>query len=217
MDGRLTARGVLDAEVIVGKVAFDIPGPLAIGPAILERGLQMVIAATVERGGASIDLRAILGCDVNDAGGLEPELRRERPINQAHALDKPAVEFHAEPGDPLGKQDAVNPELEVVMLAADVELAERILGDTRGAQDGLVYGGVVALGLDLDLAGGDGVGGGAEAWDDGIAGFVEFLDDIDLRHQLGGAGNLGGEGVLGAGCAGMEGEESGGGEEGVEK
>jgi len=94
-----------NAEGIVGKVAFEIIGPLSIESAILERGFQVAVAARHRRKGRRHSIPRHPCRDVNDAGSLESKLRGKRPINQAHAVDKAAVEFHPESCNSLGKQD----------------------------------------------------------------------------------------------------------------
>ena len=48
MDGVVRVGGILDAEGIVGIIAFQIPRPFAIGAAVLDGGLHVAVAAAVE-------------------------------------------------------------------------------------------------------------------------------------------------------------------------
>ena len=68
------------------------------------------------------------------------------------------IERLAEHADALGKDDAVQAVLQAVVLAADVQLSEGVLGDTRRLQDDLVQQGVVAAGQWPRCACVDGVG-----------------------------------------------------------
>ena len=71
------------------------------------------------------------------------------------------------------------------MLPADVKLAEGILRDAGKAQDGLVKPGVFALRLLAETIRPDSVTRGAEARDDLLARYVEFLagDDDAVRGR----------------------------------
>src|SRR5271166_929075 len=116
MDGGGAGGGILDAERVMGEIAFDVPDPFALAAAVLEGGFHVAVAPTVERDRAAGIAGAILCLDVNDPGGLEAELRRQRPIDQLEAADKTAVQLKAESGDPLRQQDAIEAELQVVVL-----------------------------------------------------------------------------------------------------
>ena len=59
----------------------------------------------------------------------------------------------AEHAQALGQDDAVQAELQAVVLAADVDLAVGILGDARRLQDDLVERRVLAAGQRLDAPG----------------------------------------------------------------
>ena len=67
--------------------------------------------------------------------------------------------------------------LQIGVVAADMDLAERILRDTRGLQQQLVQRLIVALRLGLDRGPAEIINGGAEAGLDLLACDVELLGD----------------------------------------
>ena len=69
----------------------------------------------------------------------------------------------AEDVDPLGQDDAVEAELQIGVVAADMQLAERILGDARRLQQQSVERLIVALRLRFDRLPAEIVDAGAEA------------------------------------------------------
>ena len=94
-------------------------------------------------------------------------------------------EFLAEPGDSFRQQDIIDAVLQISVLSAQVKLAEGILGDARKAQNRLVKGSILALGLLCEAIGPHGVTRGAEARDDLFARNVELLagDDDAVRRR----------------------------------
>jgi hypothetical protein len=93
-----------------------------------------------------------------------------------------------EHADTFGQDDAVEAVLQIIVIAANVKLAERILGDIRCLQDHLVEQRVVAAGRGGDGRVIDGVGGGAGLGLNAGALLVEQFRGHHHRRQCGIAG-----------------------------
>ena len=101
---RVEGRGrVLDplgvVQILAGGVIIDLADPAALFGARLKRRLLAAIqrerAARIERPG--------LGLDVDDAGGAQAVLRRQRAGDQRHRIGEPRLQRLAEDVDPLGQ------------------------------------------------------------------------------------------------------------------
>ena len=66
--------------------------------------------------------------NVNHPGGVESILGGQRTGDERNAAEKAGIEFLTEAGDAFRNQDIVDAVLEIGVLAADMELAERIFG-----------------------------------------------------------------------------------------
>ncbi len=101
-------------------------------------------------------------------------------------MRQPGFERLAEDIDPLRELHAVDAELQIGVVAADMDLAERILSDAGRLQQHLVERGVVALSLGFDRLPIELIDRRAEAWLDLAASEIERLgDDIDLKLGAG--------------------------------
>ena len=79
-----------------------------------------------------------LGVNIDNAAGSKTELSRKRTSDQVDAFYQMGIDFLAEPSDPFGNQDVINPKLEVGMFIADMELSKRVLRYARGPEDDLI-------------------------------------------------------------------------------
>ena len=189
---RVEARGgVLDADGVVEVVASNEIIDLADTPAIFEARLQPAPATAVHRDRAAGFERAGLGLDVDDAGGAEAVLRRQRAGDQRHRVGEASLQRLAEDVDPLRQLHPVDTELQVPVVATDMKLTERILSDAGCLQQQLIGWRVVALRLGLNIGALQLVDGSAEAWLDFAAGQVECPGNdiefqIDVRPDRGG-------------------------------
>jgi hypothetical protein len=124
-----------------------------------------------------------LGLDVDDAGGAEAVLRRQRAGDQRDRIGQPGLQRLAEDIDSLGQLHAVDAELQVRVVAAHVELPERILSDSGSLQQQLVERCVVTLRLGVDRVAAEFVDAGAEARLDLATRDIELLgDDVEIER-----------------------------------
>ncbi len=90
----------------------------------------------------------------------------------------------AEDVDPLGQDYPVQAKLQIGVIAADMELAKRILGYARGLEQQPVERLIVALWLRFDRLSAEIIDAGAEARLDVLSGNVELLsDDIEVERD----------------------------------
>src|SRR4029077_7353090 len=106
------------------------------------------------------------GVDVDYAGVAKTELRRQRARDERDVIGETRFEFLAETRNAFRQEHVVDAVFQVGVLAADVQLPERILRHAGKAQDGLVERRVFALGLRIQAVGTDRITRGAEARDD---------------------------------------------------
>ncbi len=109
--------------------------------------------------------------------------RGSAPVIRLNRGDEPRVQGLAEDADAFRQDDAVEPILQAVVLAANVELAERILRHFGRLHDDLVEQGVVAARGRRDGGGIDGVGGRAGLGLDVGTALVQVLSGHDDRRQ----------------------------------
>ena len=129
---------VLEAEDVLvfaaGKEIFGIAGLAA----IFERRCYRAAAAAIDPDGALLGICGeVFRGDVEDGGVMKPVLGRKRACNERHASDEARFEILGEPGDAIGKNNAVDAELHIGMLVAHVIIAARcrILGNARELGD----------------------------------------------------------------------------------
>ena len=95
------------------------------GAAIFEARLDGAAAAAVEADAAGIVEGIGAGGDVDQADRAHAELGRQRAGDQRDGADQAGVQDAAEAGDAVGQHDAVDAELQVGVIVADVEEAAR--------------------------------------------------------------------------------------------
>jgi hypothetical protein len=109
------------------------------------RRLYPTVLTAIER-----DRKAGIGAsgpdlDVNDAGGLETVLRRQRAGDQRHRIGEARGDRLAEDRKALGQLHAVQSVLHVGVVAPQMDLTETILRDAGRLQQHLIERGIVAL------------------------------------------------------------------------
>ena len=126
--------------------------------------------------------------DVDDAGGAVAVLSRQGAGQHVDAIGQAGVERLAEAADRLGDHDAIEPVLQVRVVASHVELAVRVADDARRAQQRLVQRRGVAERQLRDVGAIEAVDRAAGFGRQGVARIVETLArafDLDAL-QLGG-------------------------------
>src|ERR1700730_7872693 len=121
-----------------------------------------------------------LGLDVQHASGKKSILRRQGAGKERNTAGKAGFERLSEHRKPLRQLHAVDPELHIGMLAADMDLTETVLRDAGHLQQDLVQRRVFTLRDGLQRLGAEIIGAGTKARLNLQAGGVEFLrDDLD--------------------------------------
>ncbi len=146
------------------------------------------MAAAIDRQIAAGREHAGLSLDVDDAGGAQAVLGGQRAGDQLQRADEARIEGLAEHRDAFGDDDAVEAVLQAVVLAAGLQLAERILRHAGRLERDLVQQVVVAAGVVVDGGGGKRVGGGAGLRLDADAGGVEPGGGDDHGFDVSGVG-----------------------------
>ena len=114
----------------------------------------------------------------------KPYCAGRAPVINATELASRVCKRLAEDVDPLRQLNPVDAELQIGVVAADMDLAERILGNAGRLQQQLVQRLIVALRLGLDRLPAEIVDGGAEAGLDLLARDVELLGDhLEVERQ----------------------------------
>jgi len=126
----------------------DVGREVAAGLAQLEARVEGVLGAAVEIDVAAFE--AVLGDDVDDAGGAQAVLRRQCPGVEGDALGQARIEHLAEAAGAVGQDDAVDAVLDIVVIAADVQLALLVVGHARRLQQHMIEGRMVAFRQLLD-------------------------------------------------------------------
>src|SRR5581483_5009130 len=98
---------------------------IADGAAIIEARLDGAAAAAVIADAAGIIENVIARGDVDEPGGAHAVFGRQRAGHKRNGTDKAGVENAAEAGDAVGQHDAVDAELRIGMIIADVERTAR--------------------------------------------------------------------------------------------
>ncbi len=159
---RMAAIRQFDAQRIGLVVAGDKIIEVARRAAIVEARFKLVVAAAIHGNMTARVEQTGLGLDVDHAAGVEPVFRGQCARDQFDRGCQPGVERLAEDADALGKDDSVDPELEGIVLAADMQLPERILHNAWHLQHDLIEQRVVAAGGVFNILGGDRIGRCAE-------------------------------------------------------
>ena len=124
VDRTIAVGRVFDAEIAGEAAAVEEIFGVAAAPAVFEARRQGAETAAVNADAAALLQRiAALGLDVDDAGGAQAELRRQRAGDQRQAADETGIEHVTEAGNAIGQNDAVDPVLHVGVLVAHVDVA----------------------------------------------------------------------------------------------
>ena len=186
VDRRERRGRILDAEAVVDVLAGREVVDRAGAAAVREGGLRVVARAAGDGDfGAGIG-RARLHGDVDDARGMQAVLRGQGARQQRHLVGVARRQDVVEQRQALGQLHAVEPVLDVAVIAAHVDLAEAVLDDAGRAQQHLVQGRALAQRDVADGALAEVVGRGAEAGLDGAARLVEpRRRDGDAERRIG--------------------------------
>src|SRR4029077_1141354 len=122
--------------------------------------LDRTVAAAVHGYLAAGLRRATLGGEIEDAGAAQAVFRGQTAGDELHRGDHARRQSLPEDTDAVGQNDAIQTELQPVVIAADVQLPEGVLGGVGHLQHDLVHLHVVPARGRLDVAGVEGIRGG---------------------------------------------------------
>ena len=190
---RAARRGrVLDADVVAQERTCDKVAERPLGAAQFGVGLAVAAAAAEHPHAAAVLKRIALGADVDDCCRAVAVLRWQCAGQDADAVGEARLERLAEAADRLRDDDAVDPVLDVGVVAAHVQLAIGVLHDAGRLQDDLVDRRAVAERQVRQVLPREAVDRAAGVGRERVAGGVEALaraDDVDalqlLRHGRG--------------------------------
>src|SRR6202162_2667257 len=114
------------------------PAKVALRAAILEARLLGAALAPIEVNIREVVEQAVFGLDVDYSRGTQSELRGQRAGQQADAVGEARTQNLAESCDSFRKLDPIDAILQVGVVAADMDLSEGILRDTRRLQQYLI-------------------------------------------------------------------------------
>src|SRR3984893_6075773 len=126
-------------------IAGKEPVHRSLAPAIFETRFQPIEASAIHCESKTRIGESGLGLDVQHASGEKSILRRQGAGKERNAAGKAGFERLSEHRKPLRQFHAVDPELHIGMLTADMDLAKTVLRNGRHLEDHLVQRGVFAL------------------------------------------------------------------------
>ena len=186
VDRRPVGSGIFQADVALEKP----PGEEILGltdlAAILETWREGLPRPAIDAYGAAVE-GIIAGLDVEHARGAQAELCRQRAGNERYVADQRGIKKCAETSHAVRQHDAVDADLHVGVLVADVKVAARggILRHAGGLQEYLFDRLIVAPRKRLDRVVTDGGRNGPDRRIDGIQSLIERVrrqgDRIDRR------------------------------------
>ncbi len=130
--------------------------------AIVDARLNFIVAAAIDRNVTARLHHAGLRRDVDDAGGAQSILGGQCTSDELQRADQTRIERLSEDRNAFRNDDAVEAVLQAVVLAAHMQLSERILRHARRLKHDLIEQIVVAARLGVDRFGTDRVGRRAE-------------------------------------------------------
>src|ERR1019366_5311749 len=121
---RIVAVGrIFDAEIAGEPATADEIFGVAATAAVVEARRQGAKTAAVNTDAAArLQRIPALGLDVDDTGGAQAELRRQRPGDERERADEAGGKHMAEAGNAIGQDDAIDPVLHVSVLIAHVDV-----------------------------------------------------------------------------------------------
>src|SRR5262249_38066068 len=129
--------------------------------AVIGAWLDGAVATAIDRNLTTRLQRTTLGLQVDDTGAAQAVFSREAPGDQLQGRDHPWRQGLAEEADAVREDDAIQPELQAIVIATNVQLSEGVLRRIGYLQHDLVELDVLAARLGLDGLGVEFVGGGA--------------------------------------------------------
>lgn len=171
--GRRIFEAEIAAEVASGNEilgAADRTTPLGIGR-------DRLVAAAIDADLAGVVEGARFGLDVDDAGGAQAVLCRQRAGDQRKIAYNAGVENLAERTDAIGQHDAIDAVLNIGVFVADMQITARrgVLTHARCLQQHSVERGILALRQGFDGLLCDLIGARAGWRQDGLASRIEML------------------------------------------
>ena len=159
--------------------------------AIFQERRDVSAAAAVRADAAAVVEDVVPGRDVDEADRAEPELGRQRAGDEGDSADQIGFQNTPKAGDAVGQHDAVDPELHIGVIVADMEQAARrgILRDPGRLQQHFLDRLVDALGQRLDVVMADLVGSGADGGEQTAAQGIECLGFFRELTSRGGFGS----------------------------
>jgi len=130
VDGGIAAGRVLDPDPVVQDFAGDVVIDLSDAAAELGTRLIPRLRAAIERDRAAWSQRPGLRLNIDDTSGPQTVLCRQRAGDQRHGIGKPRLQCLAEDIDALRELNPVDAVLQIGVVAANVDLPERVLRDT---------------------------------------------------------------------------------------
>src|ERR1700730_13990516 len=161
--------------------ASEEPVHRSLAPAIFEARFQPIEASAIHCESETRISESGLGLDVQHASSKKSILRRQGACEQGNAAGKAGFERLPENRKPFRQFHAVDPELHIGMLTADMDLAKTVLSNCGHLQDHLVQRRVFALRNRRQRLRAEIISAGAEAWFNLQAGNIELLGD-DLHR-----------------------------------
>ncbi len=192
MDRVLARRRILDAQVVGQVIAGDVVAEAPFCSQEFEARLHGVVAAAEDpHRPAEVDVVAVLGLDLDDAGRALAKLRRQGAGDKIYPVDEAGIDRLSEAGDAFGQLRAIDAVLHIRVLVAHMQRPRglRVQGDPRKAQQDVVHRRVRAEGEVLDELLVDAIDGGADLRRELQLRFLQTLGRYLHRgqdHDLGG-------------------------------
>ena len=188
VDRRPVRRRIFKSDIALEEP----PGEEILGltdlAAILEARREGLPRAAVDADRAAVE-GIVAGLDVEDARGAQAKLSRQRAGDQRHVADQRGVEKRAEAGNAVRQHDAVDANLDIGVLIANVKTSAGggILRHAGSLQEYLFDGLIIAPGKRLDRVVTDRCRNGPDRRVDRVQSLVEGVrgrgDRIDRRRS----------------------------------
>ena len=186
VDRRPVRRRIFKSDIALEEPPSEEILGLTDLAAILEARREGLPRAAIDAHRAAVE-GIVAGLDVEHARGAQAELRRQRAGNQRYVADQRGIEKRAEAGNAVRQHDAVDADLHIGVLVADVKAAAGggILRHAGGLQEYLFDRLIVAPRKRLDRVVTDGRRNGPDRRVDRVQSLVEGVrrrgDRIDRR------------------------------------
>ena len=151
VDRRPVRRRILQSDVALEEPPSEEILGLTDLAAILEARREGLPRAAIDADRTAVE-GIVAGLDVEYARGAQAKLCRQRAGNQRYVADQRGIEKGAEAGNAVGQHDAVDADLHIGVLVADVKVAAGggVLRHAGGLEDYLFDRLIVAARKRLD-------------------------------------------------------------------